>query len=183
MKYITQFHVILVITLFSCQSSIPEAKNDDLFREVEIEDSTIEHIQESVSENSIPLDSFELDNELPFKYPCESSFKYIGVIKVSDTRWEEIQIGKGWDSRRHSCTFVWGEHIYNNFPPDTVITDFRMHLVDLDSFDIELTPEFLKSTLFKKNLIVTTINGENDLKTIWDPNKTGKYPKPNHWGE
>lgn len=129
------------------------------------------------------LDSFELDTEPPYKYPCACSFQYVGVVRVSESRWDEIQLGKGWDGRRHSCSFTWGEHINNNFPPDSTITDFRMHLVDLDSADILLTPEFLNSKLFKDHLIVTSINGVNSLTTKWDPNRTGKYVKPKQWME
>jgi hypothetical protein len=182
MKVINLLFFILVIAVCSCRTNAEKTSVTEISESV-VESDAVEERIEHIKHQPIPLDSLELDLELPFKYPCESTFEYVGLVKISESRWEEIQIGKGWNPKQHSCSFTWGEHIYNNFPPDTSITDFRMHLVDLDRAEIELTPEFINSRLFKEHLIVTSISGAGELKTFWDPHKTSKYPKPKQWRE
>ena len=147
---------------------------------------SINHEKEIViSESHHSIDSIALDTEPPFKYPCEFEFYHLGEIRVSDIRSEEIQCGKGWDSRLHSCSWVYGEHIYNQWASDSLITEYRMHIVDLDSSEIEMTSDFLRSRLFKDHIIATTIADRKNetFKTIWDPSHTGKYQKPKQWIE
>lgn len=129
------------------------------------------------------IDSLALDTDVPFKHPCPFEFYHMGEVRVSEERCDEIQCGNGWNPQLHSCTWVYGEHIYNQRGPDDLVTDYRMHIVDLDSSEIEMTAEFLESELFQDHIIATTfLDWKNKIfKTIWDPSETGKYPKPEHW--
>lgn len=175
--------VSIGLMTFSCSSEPKEELHN--FEEKTVEEPQAVKVEEQQHSDELPpaeLRAMEID-EPPFNYPCDFDFIDMGIVRVSDSRWEEIQCGKGWDSRKGSCTWVYGEHIYNNFFPDSTVTEYRTHLVDLDSSQIEMTPEFLNSELFKSHLIVTTINGKDVFETQWDPNKTGKYQKPRQWIE
>lgn len=144
----------------------------------------IEEIEEAPVPNEEPiLDSLALDTDVPFQYPCSFEFYHMGEVRISEERCDEIECGQGWNPKLHSCTWVYGEHIYNQGAPDELVTDYRMHIVDLDSSKIEMTAEFIKSELFKDHIIATTyLDSENEIpRTIWDPSETGKYPKPEHW--
>ncbi len=173
--------VSIGLTIFSCSPERKEESNN--FEEKRAEERQTVNVEEQQGSDKLPtaeLSAMEID-EPPFNYPCDFDFIDMGIVRVSDSTWEEIQAGKGWDSRKASCTWVYGEHVYNNFFPDSVVTEYRTHLVDLDSSQIEMTPEFLNSELFKSHVIVTTINGKDVFETQWDPNKTGKYQKPRQW--
>lgn len=148
-----------------------------VFEEIEEEEEIPAPTEEPI------IDSLALDTDVPFKYPCPFEFHHMGEVRVSEERCDEIQCGKGWNPKLHSCTWVYGEHINNQGGPDHLVTDYRMHIVDLDSSEIEMTAEFLESELFQDHIIATTfLDWENKIfRTIWDPSHTGKYPKPEHW--
>lgn len=171
----------LMLVLTGCSSEKKEIKETEPVEQEVVEVSTMEEGVHTTKSKERTLEEKMAYDDIPFTYPCDFDFRYMEVIKVSESRYEEIIASKGWDSGKGSCTWVYGEHIYNNFFPDSIITEYRTHLVDLDSSQIELTPEFLQSKLFKSHVIATTINGKGIFKTIWDPNKTGKYPKPVQW--
>ena len=121
----------------------------------------------------------------PFTDTCLCSFDYIGKIRTGTKRFDLILAGKGWNPSFYSCSWTWGELIYNEFPPDSMVTDFRIHLVDIDKLDKNTDSTFLTTEQFNENLIATySKTGNNEYMTVkFDPNKTGKYPKPKQWTE
>lgn len=141
----------------------------------------------SDSTPSLTQEKAAIDNEdgPPFSDTCLCSFDNIGKIRTSEKRFDLILAGKGWNPSFYSCSWTWGELINNEFPPDSTITDFRIHLVDLDKLDNKLDSTFLTTKQFNENLIATySKTGNNKYMTCkFDPNKTGKYPKPKQWTE
>lgn len=121
----------------------------------------------------------------PFSDTCLCSFDYIGKIRSGTSRFDLILAGKGWNPIYYSCSWTWGEIINNEFPPDSLVTDFRIHLVDLDKLEKNIDSTFLKSKQFNDNLIATYSKiGNNEFMICkFDPNRTGKYPKPKQWKE
>lgn len=128
-----------------------------------------------------------IDNEYgpAFSDTCLCSFDYIGKIRTGISRFDLILAGKGWNPTYYSCSWTWGEIICNEFPTDSLVTDFRIHLVDIDRLDKNIDSTFLQSKKFNDNLIATySKTGNNEFMTCkFDPNKTGKYPKPKQWTE
>jgi hypothetical protein len=141
----------------------------------------------SDSTTSLIQDKVTIDNEdgPPFSDTCLCSFDYIGKIRTSEKRFDLILAGKGWNPSFYSCSWTWGEIINNEFPPDSIISDFRIHLVDLDKLDNNLDSTFLTNKQFNENLIATYSKTSNDeyMTCKFDPNKTGKYVKPKQWTE
>ena len=121
----------------------------------------------------------------PFSDTCLCSFDDIGKIRTNPKRFDLILSGKGWNPTFYSCSWTWGEIIYNESLEDTTITDFRIHLLDVDKLDKNLDSSFLTSSTFNDHLIATFSRTNNDeYRTCkFDPNKTGKYPKPKQWTE
>lgn len=71
------------------------------------------------------------------------------------------------------------ESIENFIPEDTSVKDLKIHLLDVDSFlvptdSIEYGIDSLRS-------YVIVVYNRNLDKCIFDPYKTGKYPKPKQW--
>ena len=127
----------------------------------------------------------ETDDGPPFSDTCVCSFEYIGKIRTSRQRFDLIISGKGWNPSYNSCVFSWGELINNESPPDTLVTDFRIHLVDIASLDKNIDSIFLSSKLFSDNLIATFSKASNEkyMTCKFDPNRKGKYTKPKKWTE
>lgn len=124
-------------------------------------------------------------NGPPFTDTCSCSFNRIGGIKSEKGRFDLIIEGKGWNPNSYSCTYSWGELISNEFPPDSSISDFRIHLLDVAMPDQKIDSTFLKSEIFNNNLIATysKCKGEKYMTCKFDPNNTGKYPRPRKWIE
>ena len=137
--------------------------------------------------NSIEHISSKADNEEgpPFSDTCLCSFEKIGEVKSSNNRCDIFISGKGWNPNYKSCSWSWGELIYNESPSDTLLTDFRIHLVDVDKLDKKIDTTFLNSKNFNENLIATFSKTKEEayMTCKFDPNKIGKYPKPKHWTE
>ena len=124
-------------------------------------------------------------NGPPFSDSCACTFNYIGEIRSEIDRYDLLISGKGWDPNSYSCSYSWGELISNEFPPDPLISDFRIHLLDIEILDQKIDSTFLRSEIFNNNLIATYSkrDGEKYMTCKFDPNKTGKYPKPKQWIE
>lgn len=125
------------------------------------------------------------ENGPPFTDTCNCLFEYIGGFHSSKNRYDLIICGKDWNPKSWSCSYTFGEIINNEFPPDTTITDFRIHLVDIKKSNKKIDLAFFESDVIQKNLIVTQRlwPGDKFSKCKFDPNKTGKYPKPEQWIE
>lgn len=123
------------------------------------------------------------DGGPPFSDTCACSFDIIADIKSNENRQDLILSGKDWNPDFYSCSWTWGEFINNESPTDTMIKDFRIHLIDLEKINGKVDFTFLNSKEFNENLIATYSKsvGEKYMTCKFDPNKTGKYPKPKQW--
>ncbi|MBS3915239.1 MAG: hypothetical protein KG003_12140 [Bacteroidetes bacterium] len=166
------FSYSFIILLAAC--SQPQNSNDNQ----QITDSVQ---NDKDSEITVPPKNNSEDVP-PFSDTCACSFDIIGDIRISPTHMERIISGIGWNPQSHSCSWTWGELIANALPPDSLITVFKIHLVELPKSNITLNPEFIQSNAFKSSLIATnTTKGMRESLCIFDPFKTGKYPKPKYW--
>ncbi|MGQ3013374.1 MAG: hypothetical protein ACT6QS_06690 [Flavobacteriales bacterium] len=132
------------------------------------------HHNPEASVSSVPPDKDSDDT-------CACTFDIIGEIHNGE-RLDLLISGRGWNPKSYACSYTWGEFIYNEFAPDTV-TDFRIHLVDLEKEQVQPDKAFLNSKTFNDNLIATYAKqeGNTNMRCRFDPNRTGKYPKPEHW--
>lgn len=174
--------IFLGITLIGCQTE------GELSNETEIPDPIAEkNINSPDTLNKIDEKSIEINNEdgPPFSDSCDCTFDYIASFNYNKHRYDLIISGKGWNPEFWSCTYVFGELISNEFPPDSSVTDFRIHLVDIAKFDSEMDSALFESELVQNKLIATQRlwPGDEYTKCKFDPNKTGKYPKPEQWVE
>ena len=117
---------------------------------------------------------------LTFSDTCLCSFDNIATIKRNKNKIDLIISGKKWNSASDLCNFAWGE-ITHNSPQDPSITDFKIHLVDLDKLENNIDSTFLTSKIFNDHLIATYSETQNKRHCIFDPNKTKKYPKPKEY--
>ena len=172
MKNTIIFFITISIILFACTNSKKTSKSKSKilnYKSLTIKEKT-----------KIENKDFQQNSE-----DCLCSFDRIGEIKSGNKRFDLIIAGKGWNPSSYSCSWSWGEFINNEFPPDSSIKDFRIHLVDLNKIGKKLDSTFLSTKLFNENLIATysKTDIEEYMTCKFDPNKTGKYPKPKHWTE
>ncbi len=177
--------ILLSIVLFGCNSE-PEKRNpQDEYDPYENE--VIENETDIVIDQNSNHDVAVINNEdgPPFSDTCKCSFNYLGGFNYNKSRYDLLISGTGWNPEYWSCTFTFGELISNEFPPDTLITDFRIHLVDLQKINKKLDSAFFESAIIQENLMATQRlwPGDEYTKCKFDPNKTGKYPKPKQWIE
>jgi hypothetical protein len=119
----------------------------------------------------------------PFKNECAAKFSRFGENKISNDNCNIYFSGKGWNPDYYSCSWTWGELINNEFSEDTNVTFIKIHLLDLDKFFIPKDGSEYGHDSIKKYVITVysrDSKGGND-KCIFDPYKTGKYPKPKQW--
>lgn len=121
----------------------------------------------------------------PFADTCLCDFHEFGDYKISENNYNIYKRGKGWNPKYYSCSWTWGEDIANIFPEDTNILVMKIHLLDLDNFTIPTNSTEFGSDSIKKYVIATYtwIKGPKEGGCIFDPYKTGKYPKPPQWTE
>lgn len=177
--------ILLTIVLFGCNSepknSSPNKEFDPFENKSAVND--IDNVLNQKSNDAATL----INNEdgPPFSDTCICSFDYLGGFRYNNDRYDLLISGTGWNPNYWSCTFTFGELISNEFPPDTLINDFRIHLVDLKKINKPLDSILFESALIQKNLIATQKlwPGDAYTKCKFDPNKTGKYPKPKQWIE
>lgn len=116
----------------------------------------------------------------PFRVDCPCSFEEIGKVRVSKERYDVLISGIGWNPDLKSCHWIWEELVNNEVPPDTLVTDLRIHLLDLGMSNQTMNKDFLQSTAYKENLIATysQLPGEEYRSTRFASNRTGKYAEP-----
>ena len=174
--------IMLSIVLFGCSNTAEKemVSNESL-------NETSQTGQEVLPTQEHETTTPKINNEdgPPFSDSCICSFDFIAEFKYNDHRFDLILSGKGWNPDFWSCTYSFGELMSNEFPPDTTITDFRIHLVDLEKFESEVDSAIFESELIQNKLIATQRlwPGDEFTKCKFDPNKTGKYPKPKQWLE
>lgn len=123
--------------------------------------------------------SEESDFGPPFNDTCLCNFKDFGEYKISNDNYNIYLSGKGWNPKFYSCSWPWGEIINNQMPEDTNVTVVKVHLLDLDTFAIPTNMTEYGNDSIKKYVIAVSTN----TKCVFDPYKTGKYPKPKQWVE
>lgn len=119
----------------------------------------------------------------PFKDECKASFLRLGEYKISNDNCNIYYSGKNWNSKFYLCTWTWGELINNEFPEDTNVTFIKIHLLDLDKFNLPQDGTTYGHDSIKKYVIAVysrDSKGGSD-ENIFDPFKTDKYPKPKQW--
>lgn len=121
----------------------------------------------------------------PFEEECEAGFHLAGTHKISNGNYNIYYLGKGWEPELYACSFTWGELISNGFPEDTAITGMKIHLLDLDKFVVPSDDSDYGQDSIKSYVIAVYSRDEKTGKyrTMFDPFKTGKYPKPSQWVE
>jgi hypothetical protein len=67
----------------------------------------------------------------PFKRECPCDFASLGISVPKAGEYNQYISGTGWDANLPSCTWIWGEYINNEFPPDTTTQVFRIYLLNL----------------------------------------------------
>lgn len=175
------FGILISIVLFGCDSE-PENVNSqnefDSFESGTVDNETYQSVDQIPEEKETQINN---EDGPPFSDTCLCTFEYIGEFRTRVNRFDLVLSGKGWKPEYWSCSWTWGELINNEFPPDSLVTDFRIHLVDLEKID---SNTFI-SNKFKDNLIATysRLPNEEYMTCKFDPNKTGKYPKPKQWVE
>lgn len=171
----TRAWVLSVFMLSACsEPTLPDrekplASNDTITRTK----------QESISTNEVYNDGGP-----PFSDTCLCSFDMIAEIR-SGNKLDLLISGKNWNPDFYSCSWTWGEYIANEFPGDSTIKEFSIHLVDMDKQKEVLDSRFLLTKTFNDHLIASysKVPGETYMSCKFDPNKTGKYPKPQQWTE
>jgi len=156
--------ISLVVCLSSCSTDTPEK---------EILNTGTVSQQEDDSEGP------------PFKHECLCDFKEFGSYKISDEDYNIYLRGKNWDPKLYSCSWIWGEDINNIFPEDSMVRLMKIHLLDLDHFNIPDNGTEYGNDSIKKYVIAvyTSRTGAKNDNCVFDPYKTGKYPKPEQWTE
>ncbi|BDX37830.1 hypothetical protein CYCD_11850 [Tenuifilaceae bacterium CYCD] len=111
---------------------------------------------------------------------CLCSFKKFGEHKTSDDNYNIYLSGKGWNSNLESCSFTWGEITFNTIPADTSVKILKIHLLDLDQFEIPTDDREYTNDSIKKYVIsiYTRDNVKGNYSITYDPFNTGKYSKP-----
>jgi len=145
-----------------------------------------QRIERSTAENNISnqVTEQEVDeNTPPFKDTCKCNFKRLGFYKISNDNYNVYLSGKNWNPQFKSCSFTWGEIIFNEIPSDTNIAVLKIHLLDLDRFIVPTDLTDYGNDSIKKYVIAIYYRYKNGHKCIFDPFVTGKYPKPQGWSE
>lgn len=135
--------------------------------------------------DSIILLKTEDEDGPPFENECKANFHRFGEYKISNSDCHIYYCGKGWNPDFYSCSWSWGELINNEFSDDTNVTAITIHLLDLERFVVPRDgSEYGNDSI--KNYVIAVYgrkSGGGDAKSIFDPFKTGKYPRPEQWIE
>lgn len=135
--------------------------------------------------DSVALLQTEDEDGPPFENECKANFYRFGEYKINNNNCHVYYCGKGWNPKFYSCSWVWGELINNEFSDDTNVTAITIHLLDLDRFTLPQDgTEYGNDSIKNYVIAVYGRNSEGgNAKSIFDPFKTGKYPKPEQWIE
>ena len=111
---------------------------------------------------------------------CLCDFKKFGEQKINKDDYNIYLSGKGWNSNLKSCSFSWSEIVFNTIPPDTSLKLLKIHLLDLDKFEMPTNDNDYSNDSIKKYVIsiYTRDNIKKNYSIKYDPFNTGKYPKP-----
>jgi hypothetical protein len=134
----------------------------------------------NVKYEEIEASKFEEDGP-PFKIKCNSQVREFGRLKLNYGILNVYFSGKNWNPEIEACTFIWGE-IINNIAPEEDVKLLKMHLLDLDSFLIpDNQTDYGNDSINKFVICIAYYKPDSGAYEIFDPFKTGKYPKPRGW--
>ena len=169
-KYLLFFILTLLST--ACSEKKQETISDESAKQKPALTTNVETVE---------TEQLEIEDGPPFKIDCPCSFADLGRVRVTKERYDVLVSGKGWNPKLNSCNWIWNELVNNEMPPDTLISDLRIHLLDLEKVNQHIDKTFFESKTFKENLIAThsQLPSEEYMTTVFDPNKTGKYIDPN----
>jgi hypothetical protein len=152
-----------IVFLIGCTNSTNSSDKASISKNEEIEDS-----------------KFEEDGP-PFKIKCNSQVREFGRLKLNDSILNVYFSGKNWNPNNDECTYIWGE-IINNIVPEEDVKLLKIHLLDLDSFLIpDNQTDYGIDSIYRYVVCVYYYKPDSGSYEIFDPFKTGKYPKPKGW--
>ncbi len=121
----------------------------------------------------------------PFKDECKCDFEELLGTVAQEKTCDMFIRGKNWNPDFESCPWIWGEYINNVIPRHKNMSVLRIHLMDLEHFTYTKDTSIYGNDTIRNYVIA--IYYRNNIKgwdnCIFDPFKTGKYPKPKHWAE
>lgn len=98
-------------------------------------------------------DSVQRDEDgPPFKRECPCEFASLGNGVPKAREYNQYISGAGWNGNLPSCTWIWGEYINNEFPPDTTTQVFRIYLLDLPNASAPPASGYMAKTLEQHTL-------------------------------
>lgn len=172
-----QLSIFSILLIFSgCSSPKIEAEKVTI---TEVSPNT-SHASALALKENIPEPEPEPDSINPYapcQGDCKASFHFLGEKINSDSTMDIYISGKGIDWNVDCCIFFWGEDI-NNRPSPPGIKKTRIHLMDLDEFTVPKKDSDYGDNKLKKFVIAIAHSDSTGLYEIYDPFKTGKYPKP-----
>lgn len=120
----------------------------------------------------------------PFSDSCMCDFKKFGQKQFNKDLFNIYLRGKDFNFEFQSCSWIFGEIIYNQDSPNST-TLVQVYLLDLDHFDVPVDSTYFGNDSIEKYVIARFYNDKENGKTTceFDPYKTGKYRKPKHWVE
>lgn len=129
----------------------------------------------SCNEANITYNEEDIEN-------CSIKYDYLKEFKTGNSRYDIIISGAGWKPDSFSCTYAYGELIANEYAPEG-ITDFRIYLIDIKELPIDLVIDtnFFNLPKIKNKTIASQTIIDSVYNHVFDPNNTGKYPKPKQW--
>jgi hypothetical protein len=160
----TLIAVTILMTLGNCNTSVDKGTSNNT--------------------DSLTIASADEDGP-PFKDECKANFKRFGEYKISNDNCNIYYSGKGWNPEFYSCSWTWGELVNNEFSDDTTVTFIKIHLLDLNQFQLPDNGTDYGNDSIKKYVIAVysrDSKGGHD-ESDFDPFKTGKYSKPKQWTE
>jgi hypothetical protein len=164
-------HIILIFVFSFLFSACRQTSNQDTK-------------DETVNQTSQADESSEEEGP-PFKDECLCKFDDLGKKDTENKTYNVYISGKGWNPAFTSCSWTWGEMINNISPDDTTIINVKVHLLDLDKFELPKdNSDYSNDSITKHVIAIYKRNTKTGEETcIFDPYKTGKYPRPKQWTE
>lgn len=135
-------------------------------------DSQISSDQIEAHIDSLTSETNTFDCDPPFSDTCQSSFIKLTEIVIEDTA-VLVYSGAGWNKDYCSCTWGWGEVMFNEEPESANTKAFKIYLANLKSGQADFNKKYLESEEFKKLVILryAHVQGEQYMKVIFDPFK------------
>lgn len=113
----------------------------------------------------------------PFKRECPCEFASLGTSVPKAGEYNQYLSGAGWDANLPSCTWIWGEYINNEFPPDTTTQVFRIYLLNLPKTTAPPSGGYAEKILQKQTMALYIRNSKAGTDTcIYAPSVSRAMP-------